>query len=95
MKQLLKMTTASTAALFALGLVAMTMPTASAEDFCRTEAASQMRGCGFASLEQCQAMASGRGGTCAPNPFPATASTGSAFASMQKTHPKGKLHHAK
>ena len=92
MKQHLKMTTAFAAALFALAFVAITMPSANAEDFCRTDS-SGMRGCGFASLQLCKDMASGRGGTCAPNPFPAQASIGNAYASMRQTHPKRALHH--
>lgn len=53
-------------------------------DYCRTDTGG-MRGCGFVSLEQCQASASGRSGTCSPNPFPDTSDS---FASvvMGATH---------
>jgi|SRR6202043_3397802 hypothetical protein len=72
MKQLLKTTVASAAAVFALGFVAMSTPAAAASntDYCRTDITSGMRGCGYTSLEQCHSMSSGRGGDCYPNPFP-------------------------
>jgi len=39
-----------------------------ADDYCRTDS-SGTRACGFVAKQQCLAMASGRGGTCDPNPF--------------------------
>ena len=87
MKQLLKMTAAPAAALAAMAFVAMTAPAAAASpnsaspknasqvDYCRTDVTAGTRGCGYASLEQCQAMSSGRGGSCSPNPFPDNASS--------------------
>ena len=60
--------------LFAIAVVATTMPKASAVDFCRIDVTSSgMRGCGFATKEQCDAMGSGRAGYCIPNPFPGKA----------------------
>lgn len=77
MKQLLKTTVASAAAVFALGFVAMSTPAAAASnpDYCRTDITSGMRGCGYTSLEQCHSMSSGRGGDCYPNPFPSGSAT--------------------
>jgi hypothetical protein len=97
MIQLLKTTVASAAAVFALGLVAMSSPAAAASntDYCRTDITSGMRGCGYTSLEQCHAMSSGRGGDCYPNPFPsgsassASSSNGSSYA-YQPKHPHSK-----
>ena len=63
-----KMISASAAALCTLAFVAIAAPAAHADEYCRTDT-SGMRGCGFSSLEQCLATASGRGGTCARDPF--------------------------
>jgi hypothetical protein len=55
------------AALRALTLVAM--PTAAlASEYCLTSA-SGMRGCGFATVQQCLDSLSGTSGTCAREPF--------------------------
>lgn len=81
MKSISKMMTASTAALSALALVAMAAPAAHAGEFCRTDS-SQMVSCSFSSLEQCQASASGRGGTCARDPY--AKDTNSALAYQPK-----------
>ena len=100
MKQLLKTTVASAAAVFALGFVAMSTPAAAASntDYCRTDVTSGMRGCGYTSLEQCHAMSSGRGGDCYPNPFPSGSassassggnSNGNSYA-YQPKHPHSK-----
>ena len=72
MKQFLKIYAAPAAALLATAFVATATPAAAAAsvDYCRHDVTSGMRGCGYASLEQCQAMSSGRGGSCYENPFP-------------------------
>ena len=77
MKQFLKMTSA----MLALALVAMTTP-ASAGEYCRTDVTSHMQSCGFDTLEQCQNMSSGRGGSCDRDPF--LAITSSAYAYQAK-----------
>ena len=77
MKQFLKMTSA----MLALAFVAMTTP-ASAGEYCRTDVTSHMQSCGFDTLEQCQNMSSGRGGSCDRDPFLAT--TSSAYAYQAK-----------
>ncbi len=60
--------------LIAIAFLATATPKASAEDYCRTDVTSSgMRGCGFATKEQCEAMGSGRAGFCIPNPFPGKA----------------------
>jgi hypothetical protein len=94
MKQVLKMTTAPAAALLALAFVAMTTPaSANPNEFCRQDVTSGMRSCSFATLEQCKAMSSGRGGDCYRDPFLADTN---AFAYQPKTsHAKNGIHPAK
>lgn len=75
-------------ALPVLTLIAIPTSALAGADFCRTDS-SGTRGCGFASKEQCLAMASGRGGTCDPNPF--YKDPNSAFA----YEPKGNHSHSK
>src|SRR5258707_7737233 len=79
--QILKISAAPAGVLCALAFFSTATPAAAAPvDYCRTDT-SGMRGCGFSSLEQCQAMASGRGSNCYENPFPAG---GNARASSSK-----------
>ena len=86
MKQLLKLTAAPAAGLLALALTSITTPAAAAKyEYCRTDVSSAMRSCSFTSMEQCQAMSSGRGGTCARDPFLPEASNAYAY------QPKGGL----
>jgi len=82
MKQLLKLTAAPAAALFALALGEMAPSAASAGEYCRTDVSSHMQSCSFDSMEECQAMSSGRGGSCDRDPFLAT--TRRAFAYQPK-----------
>jgi Protein of unknown function (DUF3551) len=73
-KQLLKISAAPAAMFCALAFFSTATPATAAQvDYCRTDT-SGMRGCGYSSLEQCQAMASGRGSNCYENPFPEGAS---------------------
>ena len=89
MKQFLKMIAAPASAMLALAFVAMTTP-ASAGEYCRTDVTSHMQSCGFDSLEQCQNMSSGRGGSCDRDPFLAT--TSSAYAYQAKpSHARRRL----
>jgi hypothetical protein len=75
------------------GFFTMATPAAAAPvDYCRHDVTSGMRGCGYTSLEQCQAMSSGRGGSCYENPFPEGASaSGNASSNAYAYQPK---HHA-
>jgi Protein of unknown function (DUF3551) len=76
MKQFWKLTAAPATT---LAFVAMATPAAaSLNEYCRTDS-SGMRSCGFSSMEQCQAMSSGRGGSCARDPFLPTASDALAY----------------
>jgi hypothetical protein len=89
MKQFLKITAAPATALFAMAFVAMATPAAASPiDYCRHDVTSGMRGCGYASLEQCQAMSSGRGGSCYPNPFPSDGSSSAYAYQATQTHSK-------
>src|SRR6476646_7624866 len=74
MKQILKLSAAPAAVLGAMAFFATATP-AAAIDYCRTDVTAGVRGCGYSSLEQCQAMSSGRGGGCEVNPFPAGGSS--------------------
>lgn len=87
MKHVLKFVAPPATAMFAMAFFATATPAAaaSAADYCRTDVSSGMRGCGYASLEQCQSMSSGRGGSCFENPFP-SGSTNTAFAYQPKHH---------
>jgi hypothetical protein len=83
MKQLLKMTAAPATALFALAFVAMATPAAASPgEYCRQDVTSAMRSCSFSTLEDCQAMSSGRGGDCYRDPF--FANTSNAYAYQPK-----------
>jgi uncharacterized membrane protein len=69
MKEFLKATTAPAAALLAaVAFAAMTAP-ASAAEFCRQDVSGHMTGCGFTSMEQCQAASAGIGGDCFRDPY--------------------------
>src|SRR5258707_858388 len=70
MKQLFTLAAAPAAAFLALALASISTPAAAAKyEYCRTDVSSAMRSCGFTSLEQCQTMSAGRGGTWARGPF--------------------------
>jgi hypothetical protein len=93
MTQLLKLTVAPAAALFALALVGMATPAAAGE-YCRQDISSGMRSCSFNTLEQCQAMSAGRGGDCYRDPFLTDVSN--ALAYQPKSGPaKSATRHAK
>ena len=68
MKQFLRMSAAPATALFALAYVAFATP-ASAGEYCRKDVTSAVTSCSFDTMEQCQAMSSGRGGDCFRDPF--------------------------
>jgi Protein of unknown function (DUF3551) len=88
MKKLLTITAAPAATFFALAFVAVSAPAAASPiDYCRTDITSGMRGCGYTSLEQCQAMSAGRGGDCYQNPFPNKSSSSYAY---EPKHPHSK-----
>jgi len=70
MKQLLKISAAPAAALFALAYVAMATPAAAGpSEYCRRTSLPECAPASFETLEQCQAMSSGRGGTCYRDPL--------------------------
>jgi hypothetical protein len=79
MQQLLTQNGAPIAGLCAMFLVALAAPaSAGPNEYCRQDVTSGMRSCSFATMEQSQAMSSGRGGTCYRDPF--LPSTTSAYA---------------
>ena len=70
MKQVLKLATTSATALLALAYVSMATPAAAAKyEYCRQDVSSGMRSCSFETMEQCQTMSAGRGGTCYRDPL--------------------------
>jgi hypothetical protein len=79
MQQFFRLSAAPMAGLFAMALAAVATP-ASAGEYCRQDAISGMRSCSYATLEQCQAMSSGVGGTCYRDPFLPEAGASSAYA---------------
>ena len=68
MKEFLKATTAPAAALLAAVTFAVMTAPASAAEFCRQDVTGHMTGCGFTSMEQCQAASAGIGGDCFRDP---------------------------
>jgi hypothetical protein len=93
MQQLFKLSAAPMAGLWAMALVAVATP-ASAGEFCRQDAISGMRSCSYATIEQCQAMSSGIGGTCYRDPFLPSASGAYAYAPLHgKRVPKPAAKH--
>jgi hypothetical protein len=81
MQQLFKLSAAPMAALVAMAFVAVATPaSAGPNEYCRQDVTSGMRSCSFATMEQCQAMSSGRGGTCYRDPFLPEASVTGAYA---------------
>src|ERR1700674_4218294 len=85
---------ASAAALSMFAFVTIAAPAAQAGEFCGTNT-SGMRGCGFTSLEQCQASASGVGFSCGRDPF--FTDTSSTTTAYQPRHgnARAELHPAK
>jgi hypothetical protein len=91
-KQILKISAAPAAMFCALAFFTTATPAAAAGavDYCRNDVTSQVRGCGYTSLEQCQAMSSGRGGSCYENPFPSGGSSSKSAYAYQPKHPLSK-----
>ena len=81
MQQLFKLSAGLVVGLCAMVLVAVATPaSAGPNEYCRQDVTSGMRSCSFATMEQCQAMSSGRGGTCYRDPFLPQVSTTGAYA---------------
>jgi hypothetical protein len=93
MKQVFKLAAAPASALLALAFLSMSTP-ASAGEYCRTDT-SGMRGCGYDTMAQCEATASGKGGAgCYRDPFlPEASNPKNALAYQPKS--KSAVHHAK
>jgi hypothetical protein len=70
MKDFLKLAGVPAAAMIAaVAFGAINMPEAKAGEFCRRDVTGFMTGCGYASMEQCQAASAGLGGDCFRDPF--------------------------
>lgn len=66
MKSVLKLIAAASTAVAVVAFVAPAARAAQAEEFCAYN--SVVKGCGFTTLEQCNASVAGAGGTCGRNP---------------------------
>ena len=67
----------------ALAIVAFASPAAQAGEFCSVDS-SNMRGCGYQTMAQCQAAQAGKNGSCMRDPF--YKDPNSALASYQPKH---------
>jgi uncharacterized protein DUF3551 len=63
-----KLMTASAVGLCTAAFVSLAAPATQAGEYCNTNS-SGMRGCGYATLAQCQASMAGQMGTCARDPY--------------------------
>ena len=85
MKQILRLAAAPAAGLLAIALTGITTPASAGKyEYCRTDVSSAMRSCSFETLEQCQTMSAGRGGTCSRDPFLPEAKASDAYAWQPK-----------
>ena len=57
------------ATLLGIPLVLVSSTAARAYDYCYQDVTGHMKGCSFDTMEQCEAMRSGRGGDCFRDPF--------------------------
>ena len=64
MKPTSKTFTASAATALAFAFFAMTAPAVQASDYCITSGAQTAHGCGYPTMEACQAASAGIGGIC-------------------------------
>jgi hypothetical protein len=91
MKLASKKVSASVATLFTFVFFVMTASTAHAEDYCITNGSQAAHGCGYPTLETCQAASSGIGGICAA--APSSRNPGDALAYQPKqSHSRRELH---
>jgi hypothetical protein len=82
MKSISKTIIASAAALCTFAVVGAATPAAYAGEFCSTNT-SGMRGCGYTTMEQCQASTAGVGGSCFRDPYYSNAGTASSAMAYQ------------
>jgi hypothetical protein len=68
MKKVWKLSVPAAMFVVAASVGAMTTSGAHAGEYCRTDMTAHMRSCGFDTMEQCQAYASGMGGDCSRDP---------------------------
>jgi len=80
-----KKVTASAVRLLTFAVFGMTAPAVYADEYCIRGGSNSVNGCGYATMEQCQAASSGRGGICGP------AANASAASSAAKPAPLAQL----
>jgi hypothetical protein len=90
MKQISKTTIASAAALFTSAFFMMTAPAAHADEYC-SYGPQANAGCGYTSMEQCQAATAGVGDMCSAAPSLKNPNDALAYQPKQP-HSRSKLH---
>jgi hypothetical protein len=75
---------AAAATLFTSAFFVMTAPAAYADDYCITNGAQVAHGCGYPSMEMCQAASAGIGGTCSRSASAASTNPSDAQAKQQQ-----------
>lgn len=91
MRSLLKLGAPTTLVAAAILGAAMT-GSATAGEFCRQDVTGHMTGCGYSTIEQCQAASAGIGGDCFRDPHladKASSSSANAFAYSPKAAKRG------
>lgn len=84
MSKIVVLATIAGAALTGAAFLSAAAPAAAKDyEFCQQDHSSEMRSCGFETMEQCVAMISGRGGSCMRNPILAELSR--SYASTPKS----------
>ena len=92
MNQIFNIAAAPAAAALAWAIITFaTAAPATAGEFCRKDITSAIVSCSFDTMDQCQAMSSGRGGDCFRDPF-LPANDAYAYAPKVSVKP---AHHAK
>jgi hypothetical protein len=81
-----KLLTLSAAAISCAAFFGAAGPAAAKNEYCRRGVTDYMLSCGFETLAQCQAMSSGRGGDCVPDPSIAGAANAYAYAPIARKH---------
>jgi Protein of unknown function (DUF3551) len=71
----------------------MAAPAVHADEYCVIGGSNSVNGCGYSTMEQCQAGASGRGGMCVQHASPAASASNS--LAYQPKQPHARVHHHK
>ncbi|HUN97783.1 MAG TPA: DUF3551 domain-containing protein [Bradyrhizobium sp.] len=94
MKSTWKTFAASAATALTFASVVVTAPSAHADDYCITNGAQSAHGCGYPTMEACQAASAGIGGSCSQSASSANTNPDNAMA-QQTAHPHLRHKHHK